>query len=97
MSDLSGYISIPQFFALFCNTNTPLCKLFSESAIMTFTQSQNVKWVSKLNCLPHSLSNFILNNGQMPFHKPFWHTKGTLLLVLATFHLKFYYIVHKIH
>ena len=35
VSDFSGNIYIPKYFALFYNLNTPLCKLFSVSAIMT--------------------------------------------------------------
>jgi hypothetical protein len=35
VSDFSGDISTPIFFAMFYNVNSPLCKLRSEFAIMT--------------------------------------------------------------
>jgi len=35
VSVFSGDISIPMFFAMFCNVNTLICKLSSELAIMT--------------------------------------------------------------
>ena len=35
VTEFSGDISIPKVFAMFCNVSTPLCKLSSESAIMT--------------------------------------------------------------
>jgi len=35
VSDFSGDISIPVFFAMLCNANTRLCKLSSELANMT--------------------------------------------------------------
>jgi hypothetical protein len=35
LSDFSGDVYIPKFFAMICNVNTPLCKLSSASAIMT--------------------------------------------------------------
>ena len=35
ISDFTGNILIPKFCAMLCNVNIPLCKLFTESAIMT--------------------------------------------------------------
>jgi len=40
VSDFSGDISFPIFFAMFCNVNTPLCKLSSELAIMTCSSAK---------------------------------------------------------
>jgi len=40
--DFSGDISIPNFFfTLFCNVNSPLCKLSFESAIMTWSSAKS--------------------------------------------------------
>jgi hypothetical protein len=36
LSDFSVVVSIPKLLSEFCNVSTALCKLFSESAIMTY-------------------------------------------------------------
>jgi hypothetical protein len=40
VSDFSGDISIPIFFAVFYNVNTPLCKLSSELSVMTCSSAK---------------------------------------------------------
>jgi len=45
VSDFSGDISTPKLFAVFCNVNTPLCNLSSESAIMTWSSAKGSVFV----------------------------------------------------